>query len=135
MNGVISYWKLNEKQRKEIDALVQKGILRFESTLFSKPEQDYLNYCLNKSEFVNSLDLRNMYGHGTQPFGDEDVHHSNYIRFLKLFVLIIIKINARAIITVLKIVDFIPCTACLPHFGQAVPLEAIPPANILLKNE
>ena len=34
-----------------------------------------------------------MYGHGTQPFGDEDVHHSNYIRFLKLFVLIIIKIN------------------------------------------
>lgn len=93
MNGVISYWKLNEKQRKEIDALVQNGILRFESTLFSKPEQDYLNYCLNKSEFVNSLDLRNMYGHGTQPFGDEDVHHSNYIRFLKLFVLIIIKIN------------------------------------------
>ncbi len=93
MNDVISYWKLNEKQRKEIDILVQKGLLKFESTLFSKPEQDYLNYYLNKSEFINSLDLRNMYGHGTQPFGNEDVHHSNYIRFLKLFVLIIIKIN------------------------------------------
>ena len=93
MNGVISYWKLTEKQRKEIHDLVQNGILRFESSLFSKPEQDYLNYCLNKSEFANSLDLRNMYGHGTQPFGDENVHHSNYIRFLKLFVLIIIKIN------------------------------------------
>ncbi len=92
-NDVISYWKLNEKQRKEIDVLVEKGLLRFESTLFSKPEQDYLNYYLNKSEFINSLDLRNMYGHGTQPFGNEDIHHSNYIRFLKLFVLIIIKIN------------------------------------------
>mgnify|MGYP003324794824 CR=1 FL=1 len=33
------------------------------------------------------IDLRNMYGHGTQPFGNEDIHHSNYIRFLKLFVL------------------------------------------------
>lgn len=92
-NDVISYWKLNKKQRKEIDVLVQNGLLRFESTLFSKPEQDYLNYYLNKSKFGNSLDLRNMYSHGTQPFGNEDIHRSNYIRFLKLFVLIIIKIN------------------------------------------
>lgn len=92
-NDVISYWKMNEKQRKEIDVLVQKNLLKFESTLFSKSEQDYLNYYLNKSEFSNSLDLRNMYSHGTQPFGNEEVHHSNYIRFLKLFVLIIIKIN------------------------------------------
>lgn len=92
-NDVISYWKLNDKQKYEIDLLVKKGLLKFESSLFSKPEQDYLNYNLNKSEFINSLDLRNMYGHGTQPFGNEDVHHSNYIRFLKLFILIIIKIN------------------------------------------
>lgn len=92
-NDVISYWKLNDKQRYEIDLLEKKGLLKFESSLFSKPEQDYLNYNLNKSEFINSLDLRNMYGHGTQPFGNEDVHHSNYIRFLKLFILIIIKIN------------------------------------------
>lgn len=92
-NDVISYWKLNDKQRYEIDLLVKKELLKFESSLFSKPEQDYLNYNLNKSEFINSLDLRNMYGHGTQPFGNEDVHHSNYIRFLKFFILIIIKIN------------------------------------------
>lgn len=92
-NDVISYWKLNKNQRKEVDNLVNKGLLKFESSLFSRPEQDYLNYCLNKSEFINSLDLRNMYVHGTQPFGDENVHYSNYIRFLKLFILIIIKIN------------------------------------------
>lgn len=92
-NDVISYWKLKAVQRKELDNLVQKGLLKFESTLFSKPEQDYLNYYLNKSEFINSLDLRNMYGHGTQPFGNENIHYGNYIRFLKLFILIIIKIN------------------------------------------
>jgi len=34
-----------------------------------------------------------MYSHGTQPFGDENIHYTNYIRFLKLFILIIIKIN------------------------------------------
>lgn len=93
LNEVISYWRLQKFQRKEIDKLVDIGLLRFESTLFSKPEQNYLNYFLNKSEFNNSLDLRNKYSHGTQPFGNEEVHHSNYIIFLKLFILIIIKIN------------------------------------------
>lgn len=92
-NEVISYWNLTEKERKEIDTLVKRGLLKFDSSLFSKPEQDYLNYCLNKSKFVNSLDLRNMYSHGTQPFGDENIYYSNYIRVLKLFILIIIKIN------------------------------------------
>lgn len=92
-NAVISYWRLNNKQRNEIDLLVKKGLLKFSSSLFSKPEQDYLNYNLNKSEFVNSLDLRNQYEHGTQPFGNEKIHHNNYIKFLKLFILIIIKIN------------------------------------------
>ena len=85
--------KLDDVQRKEIDNMVLKGLLKFDSSLFSKPEQDYLNYYLNKSEFINSLDLRNMYSHGTQPFGNESIHHSNYIKFLKILVLIIIKIN------------------------------------------
>lgn len=66
-----------------------------ESSLLSRPEQDYFNYYLNKSSFNNSLDLRNMYVHGTQSndSDNENVHYTNYITFLKLFVLIIIKIN------------------------------------------
>lgn len=92
-NEVISYWKLSKSERIEVDNLVKKGILKYDSSLFSKPEQDYLNYYLNKASFINSLDLRNMYSHGTQPFGDENIHYTNYIRFLKLFILIIIKIN------------------------------------------
>lgn len=92
-NEVISYWKLSENEQKEIDNFVSKRLLKFDRSLFSKPEQDYLNYYLNKSEFINSLDLRNMYSHGTQKFGDEDIHYQNYIIFLRLFILIIIKIN------------------------------------------
>ena len=34
-----------------------------------------------------------MYSHGTQPSGDEKIHYANYIKFLKIFILIIIKIN------------------------------------------
>lgn len=92
-NEVISYWKLSKSERIEVDDLVEKGILKYDSSLFAKSEQDYLNYYLNKAEFINSLDLRNMYSHGTQPFGNENIHYTNYIRFLKLFILIIIKIN------------------------------------------
>ena len=52
-------------------------------------------YYLNKSEFNNGLDLRNKYIHGTQPSSDdaEEKHRYNYMIFLKLFILLIIKIN------------------------------------------
>ena len=46
---------------KRIDEYVSAGDLQYENTLFSRPEQDYLNYMLNKSEFSNGLDLRNKY--------------------------------------------------------------------------
>jgi len=93
-NQVVSYWKYPSKYRNEMDILVEQEILKFENTLFSKPEQDYFNYYLNKSEFNNSLDLRNKYSHGTQPdTNNKEIHYRNYIIFLKLFILIIIKIN------------------------------------------
>ena len=92
-NEVVCYWKLSKIQRNEVNNLVENGILEFEESLFSRIECSYLNYCLNKSEFNNSLDLRNMYSHGTQPSGDEKIHYANYIKFLKIFILIIIKIN------------------------------------------
>lgn len=94
-NEVISYWKYPISYRNEIDKLINKQIVETESSLLSRPEQDYFNYYLNKSSFNNSLDLRNMYIHGTQfnDNDDENVHYTNYITFLKLFILIIIKIN------------------------------------------
>ena len=72
-----------------------KNIINFENSLFSKPECDYFNYYLNRASFNNGLNLRNNYSHGTQPNGDKDenIHKSNYMIFLRIVILIIIKIN------------------------------------------
>ena len=67
-------------------------VLRLENSLFSKPEQDYLNYELNKSSFSNGLDLRNKYAHSTYP-EDEKIQFVDYIRLLKIMILVITKIN------------------------------------------
>ena len=78
--------------RKTLDDMISSGDLRYESTLFSKPEQDYLNYMLNKSEFDNGLDLRNKYLHGTNSL-DEETQERDYNYLLLIVVLIIMKIN------------------------------------------
>ena len=78
--------------KKEVSKLIAAGDLLYESTLFSKPEQSYLNYVLNKSEFSNGMDLRNKYIHDTNSL-NENIQHMDYITLLKIMVLIIIKIN------------------------------------------
>ncbi|MBM4764690.1 hypothetical protein GNT69_20760 [Bacillus sp. B15-48] len=94
-NEVINYWRYPLKLREKLDDMELCGVAEFESSLFSRPEQDYINYYLNKSSFNNALDLRNRYSHGTQPSGDdsEDIHELNYMIFLRMFIMIIIKIN------------------------------------------
>lgn len=91
-NEVLSYWRLSPKMRKIVDSLVNNGLLKASNSLLSIPETDYLNYILN-NKYSNSLFLRNMYLHGTQPAGDEELHKSNYMIILRLFILVIIKIN------------------------------------------
>ena len=39
--------------------MIYNSDLMVESTLFSKPETDFLNYELNIAEFSNDLELRN----------------------------------------------------------------------------
>jgi len=92
-NEVISYWRLPKLERKIIDELEQKNIVEFENTLFSRPEQKYINYLLNKSQFNNGLDLRNEYIHGQPNPDNEKKHKQNYLIFLRLFILVVIKIN------------------------------------------
>lgn len=92
-NEVISYWKMPSDYRKTINHLESKGLVKFDSTLLSKHEADYLNFYLNRKKFINSLDLRNKYDHGTKSSGDEKEHHTNYMIILRLFILVIIKIN------------------------------------------
>lgn len=82
----------NMELQQLIDELVASGELIYENTLFSRPEQDYLNYMLNKSKFSNGLDIRNKYIHDTYSL-DEDTQFREYLELLKIMVLIIIKIN------------------------------------------
>lgn len=91
-NYYISYWKLSKIEREEIDKLVRNGILKFDSSLFSIQEKDYLNYIFNKRSFNNSLDLRNKYLHGINDY-DENYNYKCYMKILKILILIIININ------------------------------------------
>lgn len=91
---VINYWKKNPKIKTEIDKMEKEGKLELESSLFSRKEQDYFNFYLNRSEFIDGYDIRNSNLHGTQ-VGDRksDIHYSRYLQILLLVILIVIKIN------------------------------------------
>ncbi|MFW6026379.1 MAG: hypothetical protein ACOCRX_08550 [Candidatus Woesearchaeota archaeon] len=87
---VINYWNTPKEIRDEINKMHQENLVSFDQTLFSKPEQDYLNYFLNDSKFGNGPALRNKYAHGAPLNLD---HGSNYLIFLKIVILFVIKIN------------------------------------------
>lgn len=91
-NGVVCPFHCSNELKKLIEDLHSEGKLEYSSTLFSRLEQDLLNYELNQSEFCNSLDLRNRYLHGNYPT-DEKQHQNDYYEFLKLMILVIWKIN------------------------------------------
>lgn len=93
-NEVVNYWRTSPTKRSAMDKLETKKVIVFESSLLSKPEQEYINYTLNKSQFNNGWDLRNRYSH-TQPKSSENdsMHEQNYMIFLRLLILFVIKIN------------------------------------------
>lgn len=80
------------EDKKMIESLVSSKDLRIESTLFSIPEQNYLNFVLNKSAYSNGLDLRNKYIHSTYPLKKEQ-QQEDYMIMLKVMAVIVIKIN------------------------------------------
>ncbi|WP_051865446.1 hypothetical protein [Metabacillus indicus] len=92
---VINYWRVPKEYKTKIDKLLEEGLLIAENKFFNKLEHEYFDYHLNKATFSNSLDLRNMYLHGTQPNdpSNEKIHETNYMTFMKLFAFLIIKIN------------------------------------------
>lgn len=93
-NEFASFHRYPANFQTEAAAMAVENIIFFESSLFSKQEQAYFNYFLNKSEFTNGLDLRNSYLHGTQG-GPEDIsrHEYSYYTYLKLLILAILKID------------------------------------------
>lgn len=93
-NEVASFPHYPIEFQNEVIQMATENILLLENSLFSKPEQEYFNYFLNKSEFTNGLDLRNSYLHGTQAKSDEIYKHEKaYFTYLKLLFLAMLKIE------------------------------------------
>lgn len=93
-NDVISQHHYPQFMRYAIKEFVEKGLLVEKSTLLSEPEINYLNYLLNRSEYDNGLEIRNKYIHGTEHVNkNDDEHKKNYLTLLRIFVLLVIKIN------------------------------------------
>ena len=99
-NEVGSYYHYPIGFQREVQQMATENIVFFESSLFSKPEQSYFNYFLNKSEFTNGLDLRNSYLHGTQANSNEvEKHKYAYFTYMKLLVLAMLKIEDDLLIS------------------------------------
>jgi len=89
-----SYAHQSELGRQRADEMIQRGWLRFESTLLTIAEASYFNYQLNKYEFSNGPELRNKYLHGAQMDAEGAHAHSGaYLTALKLTIALVIKIN------------------------------------------
>ena len=81
-----------ESLLREIHELIRNNDLRYGSTLFSEPEQAYLNYQLNQAEFSNGLDLRNKYIHSSYS-RDPRIQEEDYDRLLRIMALVVMKVN------------------------------------------
>jgi len=93
-NEFASFYHYPRAYQIEAEKMQTKNLVFFESSLFSKQEQSYFNYYLNKSEYTNGLDLRNSYLHGTQANPEDTQYHEYaYFTYLKLLVLVLLKIE------------------------------------------
>ena len=93
-NEFASFYHYPKAFQIEAKKMQSQNLIFFESSLFSKQEQSYFNYYLNKSEFTNGLDLRNSYLHGTQANPEDlQLHENAYFIYLKLLVFVLLKIE------------------------------------------
>ena len=80
------------KAKQIFEDMLEHRELVVESTLFSRQEQEYLDYLLNVQKFENGPEIRNKYAHGTNSL-DPVTQEREYFELLKIMVLVIIKIN------------------------------------------
>lgn len=94
--NVISMYRLPDRLQAEVELMHQADLVVYESSLFTKSEQDMFDYYLNNSKFQNGPQLRNKYAHGrlgNPANSNEDINFNNYLIILKLLTTIVIKIN------------------------------------------
>lgn len=86
------------KDNEKTDYLIEKGLCKIEeSTLFSKPESEYLSFLLNDKKFNNGYKIRNKYSHGSIILPEQQ-HKDNYFILLRIMILIVLKIDYEFIL-------------------------------------
>ena len=90
--GCIALSYMSEHEKEYIVELIKNGELSAENKLFTRQEQAYLDYMLNVKQYHNGPELRNKYVHGSFPL-DEKKHENDYMEYLKIMTLIVLKIN------------------------------------------
>lgn len=93
-NETISFYHYPIAMRAKFSELKDQNLIEYEDSLFSRPEQNWLSYMLNKSKYNNGLDIRNKYAHGTQaPSNEDHIHRQYYFYILSILIMYMIKIN------------------------------------------
>lgn len=76
-----------------VKEMAEDNFVRFDSSLFSIQESDFLNYVLNNKKFDNSIALRNTYSHGGPNNNTPEMHLFENKLALLVLVLYIVKID------------------------------------------
>lgn len=86
------YLYLEKGDEEFIDETLGLEEFEIKDTLFSEPEQKYLNYLLNNDSVSNGMSLRNRYVHATNSLNERQ-QEMDYAFFLIAMSLVVIKIN------------------------------------------
>lgn len=91
-NGYTTWEHQDSGSQSILKKMIDDGELDTGNTLFSIPECEYYNFALNRTQFQNGWNIRNSIIHGSSNL-DVDFLRTAYIELIKIFVLIIVKIN------------------------------------------
>ena len=95
-NEVIDYYHISQDIRTAVDTFDSMGWIKFESSLFSIPEQNFISFNLDRNKYGNGYDIRNRYVHGSfSSEVSEKEHKKNYYIGIIILVLTIFKIDAE----------------------------------------
>ncbi len=91
--GYYSMFHLPVELLRLVDDEVQKGKLKYEGTLFSEQENNYISYMLDNKLFDNGPEIRNRGAHGTLPPNSFKKYEGYYLNLLIIFLLYTVRIN------------------------------------------
>ena len=90
--GALTYPRYAGLFKKQLDAFVDRGLLKWKDSLLTTKEEEFFSFYLDAKQFSNNLGLRNLYAHYIFK-KDEEYHRKNYIILLMLYVILISKID------------------------------------------